>query len=117
MAFEVRAVAKYIPLSAHKVRLVAELVEGRRVEDALAMLDFVPRAAAKALAKAIHSATANAEENYSLSRQDLYVVRVVADEGPTLKRGYIGARARFKRILRRSSHITVVLSELEEKEA
>jgi large subunit ribosomal protein L22 len=88
-----------------------------QVEDALVTLEFTPKAAAKVISKAIHSAAANAEENFGLAREDLYVLQVLADEGPTLKRGRIGARTRFKPILKRSSHITVVLSEQEEEEA
>jgi len=115
MPFEVRAVAKYIPMSPRKVRLVADLVQGQMVNEALATLAFVPKAAAKPVAKAIKSAAANAEENYGLSIDDLYIRRIVADEGPRLKRGRIGARARFKPILKRLTHITVVLEELEER--
>lgn len=111
MNAEVRAVAKYIRMSPHKVRLVADLVRGRSVDDALAILRFTPKVAAKALAKVIASAAANAEENHGLSTADLYVAQVKADKGPTLKRGRAGARGRFKPILRRSSHITVVLAE------
>jgi large subunit ribosomal protein L22 len=108
---EVRAVAKYIRMSAHKVRLVADLVRGRGVDEALTILRFSPKAAARAVAKVIASAAANAEENHGLAKGELYVAEIKADEGPTLKRGRPGARGRFKPLLRRSSHITVVLSE------
>ncbi len=113
MAFEVRAVAKYVRMSPRKVRLVAEMVRGRQVEEALAALEHVPKAAAKPIAKAIRSAAANAEENYGLASADMYIKNHTVDGGPTLKRGRIGARARFKPILKRTSHITVVLDELE----
>lgn len=109
--FEVKAVAKYIHMSPRKVRLVVDLVRDRDVAEALVMLRFVPKAAAKPVEKAIRSAAANAEESYGLSHEDLYVAKITADEGPTLKRGRPGARGRFKRILKRSSHITVVLGE------
>jgi len=115
MPFEVRAVAKHIPMSPRKVQLVADLVRGRMVNEALELLAFVPKAAAKPLAKAIRSAAANAEENYGLSIDDLHIRRIVADEGPRLKRGRIGAKSRFKPILKRLTHITVVLEELEER--
>jgi large subunit ribosomal protein L22 len=108
---EVRAVAKYIGLSPYKVRLVADTVRGKGVDEALDMLMFTTRGAAKPLAKVIRSATANAEENYGLSRSDLYVARITADEGPRMKRRRFGARGHFKPILRRYTHITVVLDE------
>ena len=111
MALEVRAVAKYIRMSPRKVRLVVDLVRGLAVAEALVLLRFTPKAAAKEVAKVIASAAANAEENYGLSADELYLARITADKGPTLKRGRPGARGRFKPILKRSSHITVVLAE------
>lgn len=113
MALEVRAVAKYVRMSSHKVQLVLDLVRGMGVPQALNVLRFTPKAAAKAVAKTISSAAANAEENYGLAREDLYVAQVSADEAPTLKRGRPGARGRYKPILKRSSHITVVLEQRE----
>ncbi len=111
MDTEVRAVTKYVRMSPQKVRLVVDLVRGRGVNEALTILRFTPKAAAKVVAKTIASAAANAEENYGLTVDDLYVSAIMADEGPTLKRGRAGARGRYKPILKRSSHITVVLSE------
>ena len=111
---EVKAVARYIRMSPQKVRLVIDLVRGRDVDEALEMLRFTPKVAAKPVAKVIRSAVSNAKQNYGLEREDLYIAHIVADEGPTLKRGRFGARGRFKPILKRSSHITVVLSEREE---
>lgn len=108
---EVRAVAKYIGMSAHKVRLVADLVRGRDVNEALTILRYTPKSAAKEVAKVVASAMANAEENLGLSRDELYVAQIMADEGPTLRRGRPGARGRFKPLLKRSAHITVILSE------
>lgn len=113
MAFEVRAVVKYVPMSPHKVRLVVDQVRGRAVDEALAILEFTPKAAAKPVTKVIKSAIANAEENYGLSRGDLYISQIFADGGPTHKRWMAGARGRAKPILKRSSHITVVLEETE----
>lgn len=113
MALEVRAVSKYIRMSPQKVRLVADLVRGKDVEEALTLLEFTPKAAAREVAKTIASAAANAEENLGLSRDELYIARITADGGPTLKRGLPGARGRYKPILKRTSHITVVLSERE----
>ena len=106
-----RAVAKYIRMSPQKVRLVTNLVRGRAVPEALVMLRFLPKAAARPVEKAIRSAVANAEDTYGLSAEDLYVASITADEGPTLKRGQPGPRGRFKPILKRSTHITVMLGE------
>lgn len=106
-----KAVAKYIRMSPRKVRLVADLVRDRNVQEALVMLRFLPKAAARPVEKVIRSAVANAEETYGLSSEDLYVAKITADEGPTLKRGQPGPRGRFKPILKRSTHITVVLGE------
>lgn len=111
MAVEVRAVAKYIRMSPRKVRLVVDLVRGRDVEEALTMLRFTPKAAARVVAKVIASAAANADEAYGISSDELYISDIRADAGPTLKRGRAGARGRYKPILKRSSHITVVLAE------
>lgn len=108
---EARAVTKYVRMSAQKVRLVGDLVRGRGVTEALTMLRFTNKAAARVVAKAIASATANAEENLGLSAGDLYVSELRVDEGPTLRRGRAGARGRYKPILKRSSHITVVVAE------
>lgn len=110
---EVRAVAKYIRMSPQKVRWVINLVRGKDVNEALDILAFTPKRAAGPVAKAIRSAAANAEENYGLSRDDLYIAQISADDGPTLKRGRPGPRGRFKPILKRSTHITVVLGEKE----
>lgn len=113
MDFEVRASAKYIPVSPQKVRLVLDLVRDKDVDEALAILDFTPKRAARYVAKLIRSATANAEENFGLAREDLYIAEIYADDGPTLKRGRAGARGRFKPILKRTCHITVILDEYE----
>ena len=93
--------------------MVVDLVRGLPVNDALDVLKFTPKVAAGAVRKAVASAAANAEENYGLSRDDLFIARITADEGPTLKRGRPGARGRYKPLLKRSSHITVVLEEKE----
>lgn len=114
MDFEVRAVGKYIHTSAQKVRLVIDQVRGKSVDEALTLLRFVPRAAAKPVAKVINSAAANAEENFGLSREDLYIAQITADEAPTRRWRRFGARGRFKPILKRGTHITVTLSEREE---
>ncbi|MDH4207291.1 MAG: 50S ribosomal protein L22 [Anaerolineae bacterium] len=114
MGLEIRAVEKYIPTSPRKVRRAVDLVRERPVDEALALLKFLPQGAAEPVARAIESAAANAEDVHGLSKSELYIARITADVGPTLKRFRAGARGRAKPILKRSSHITVVLSELEE---
>jgi large subunit ribosomal protein L22 len=113
---EVKATAKYVRISPRKVRLVVDAVRGRPVDEALATLQFLPNAAAKAVAKVVESAAANAENNYQMSPEELYVARIYADEGPTLKRFKPRSRGRTSPILKRSSHITVVVGQKEEKE-
>lgn len=113
MDFEVRAVGKYIPMSPQKVRLIINELRGRPVDEALNILRFTPKAAAKPVAKVIRSAIANAEENFGLSREDLYVARIAADQAPTRRWRRYGARGRFKPILKRATHLTVILSERE----
>jgi large subunit ribosomal protein L22 len=110
---EVRAVARHIRISPQKVRLVLETIKGKPVSEALAMLHFMPHKATGPVAKALKSASANAENNFSLDPDELVVVRVSADEGRTLKRYRPRARGRVNQILKRSSHVTVVVSERE----
>jgi len=113
MAQEVRAIYRYVGVSPQKVRRVIELVRGKQPEEALTLLKFVPQAAAKPVAKTIASAMANAEENLGLSREDLIITRITADAAPMRRWRRFGARGRFKPIVRRASHITVVLTESE----
>ena len=113
MEFEVRAEARYVPMSAQKVRLVIDQVRGMNADEALDRLSFMQQAAAKPVYKVIRSAIANAEENLGLARDDLYIVEIFANEGPTRRWRRFGARGRFKPILRRSAHISVVLAEAE----
>jgi len=115
MAIDVRAKARYVPVSPFKARRVINLVRGKDAEEALDILRFMPHSAARPVYKLIASAIANAEENFGLNREDLYIYRIFADEGPTRKWRRFGARGRFKPILKRSSHITVILREHEEE--
>jgi large subunit ribosomal protein L22 len=108
---EVRAVAKNIRRSPQKVRLVVDTVRGRSVNEALAMLQFMPQAAARDVYKVVRSAAANAENNFELDVNDLVVHRIYVDEGPTLKRYKARAHGRPAPRLRRSSHITAVVEE------
>ncbi|GIV78726.1 50S ribosomal protein L22 [Litorilinea aerophila] len=108
---QVQAVTKYTGISAQKARLVVDEVRGKRAQDALVQLQFMPQAAAKVVAKTIKSALANATENYGLEAEDMYIAKIVADEAPRRRWRRFGARGRFKPWIRRSSHITVVLEE------
>lgn len=111
MADDIRAHARLIPISPQKVRLVINLVRGKGVLDAMDILKFETNKAALPVSKVIASAMANAEENFGVSRDDLYIHSIFADEGPTRRWRRFGARGRFKPWLRRSSNITVILRE------
>ena len=102
-----------LTISAQKVRLVVDLVRGKNAVQAMEILRFAPQSAAQPVAKLLASAVANAEENFGVSRDDLFVAKIFADEAPTRKWRRFGARGRFKPILRRSSHVTVILRERE----
>jgi large subunit ribosomal protein L22 len=108
---EVRAVAKNVRMTPRKVRLVGAAVKGKPVGEALAMLRFMPHRAATPIFKAVKSAAANAENVHDMDPGALYVVNVYADEGRTLRRFRAKARGRVGPLLKRSSHITVVVSE------
>jgi large subunit ribosomal protein L22 len=111
MAQDIRADLTFLPQSAHKVRLVIDTIRGMDANQALEKLRFVNRRAGTPVLKLIKSAVANAEENLGVSRDNLYVAQIFANEAPTRKWRRFGARGRFKPILRRQSHITVVLRE------
>jgi large subunit ribosomal protein L22 len=113
MAFQVKAVTKYVGVSAQKVRLVVNQVRGMDAGEALTLLKFMTQAAALPVSKTLHSAVANAEENFGMNREDLVVSQIFADEAPTRKWRRFGARGRFKPILKRTSHITVIVQERE----
>jgi large subunit ribosomal protein L22 len=115
--FEVKAVARHIPIAPRKVRLVVDVVRGMNAEQALDTLRFMPHRAAEPVYKLIQSAVANAEENYGLEVGELLVSKIVADEGPRHRKapygGRFAGRGRFRPIMRRSTHVTVVLAERE----
>ena len=113
--FQVHAESKYIPGSPIKARRVVNVVRGMYADEALEVLQLMPQAAARPIAKTIKSAVANAEENFDLSREDLVIAEIVANSGPMRPWRRFGARGRFKPILRRTSHIRVVLEEVEEE--
>ena len=106
-----RAIARYIRISPRKARLVIDLIRGKGVNDALATLLYTPKAASPVVTKLLNSAIANAENNLDMDRDDLYVAEVYADPGPTLKRFVARSRGSASPILKRTSHITIVLDQ------
>lgn len=113
MATDIRAELKNCGVSAQKTRLVINLVRGKSAVEALTTLKFTNKVAAQHVGKLLASAVANAEENFGVSRDDLVIYKITADEAPTRKWRRFGARGRFKPLLRRSSHVTIVLREKE----
>lgn len=108
---ESKAVARYIRIAPRKVRLVVDLIRGKQVGEALAILKHTPRAASPVVEKLLNSAIANAENNFEMDVNNLVVGKVFVDQGPTLKRFRPRAMGRASRIHKRTSHITVVLNE------
>lgn len=113
MSHDIRADATFLTQSAHKVRLVIDTVRGMDANSALEHLRFANKRAGAPVLKLLKSAVANAEENFGVSRDDLFVAQIFANEAPTRRWRRFGARGRFKPILRRQSHLTVVLRERE----
>ena len=109
----VTATAKYLRASTRKTRLVTEAIKGKPVEEAAALLRFMPQKAAADVARVLKSATANAENNHNLSAEDLVVVEVHANEGPTLKRWRPRAQGRAFPIHKGQTHITIVVADQE----
>lgn len=113
MATDIRADLKNCGVSAQKTRLVIDLVRGKPAVEAMTTLKFTNKVAALHVGRLLASAVANAEENFGVNREDLVVYKITADDAPIRKWRRFGARGRFKPLLRRSSHITVVLREKE----
>jgi large subunit ribosomal protein L22 len=113
--FQVHAESKYIPGSPIKARRVVNAVRGMYADEALEVLRLMPQAVASPIAKTIQSAMANAEENFGLAREDLVIVEIIANSGPMRPWRRFGARGRFKPIRKRTSHIKVVLEEVEQE--
>jgi large subunit ribosomal protein L22 len=111
MAIDVKAELKYYPVSPQKMRLVVDMVRGKMAEEALTILQFVNKKSAEPVRKLIASAMANSEHNFGIPAENLYIYQIIANEAPTRKWRRFGARGRFKPILRRSSHVNVVLRE------
>jgi len=108
---ESSAVAGYVRISPQKARLVMDQIRGKRVEDALNMLKFAPQKGAGLLLKLINSAVANAQQSDDVDVDTLFIKRIFADEGPMLKRIRPRASGRATGILKRTSHLTVVLND------
>jgi large subunit ribosomal protein L22 len=111
MSHDIRAQVTFLPQSAQKVRLVLDTVRGMNASEALERLRFANKRAGDPVLKLLRSAVANAEENFGVSRDNLYVAQIFANEAPTRKWRRFGARGRFKPVLRRQSHLTVILRE------
>ena len=106
------ATVKYVLISSRKVRIVINLIRGKKVDEALAILRFTPKSASPVVEKLLNSAIANAEHNMGLSRDTLYVAEIFANQGPSLKRFMPRAKGSASPILKRTSHITVILDEI-----
>ena len=106
-----RAIARYVRISSRKVKIVIDLIRGKKVDDALAILMYTPKSAAPVVEKLLNSAIANAENNLEMNRDTLYVAEVYANQGPTLKRYWARSHGRADMIHKRTSHITIVLDQ------
>ena len=110
---EVRATSRYIRTSPRKLRPIVDVVRGKKVDEALTILRFLPSPLARTVAKVVKSAAANAENNFEMMPSELKIVKIFVDEGRSMKRYRAGPRGRVKPILKRTSHITVVVKEEE----
>lgn len=108
---EVKAITRYVRIAPRKARLVTELIKGKPVEEALTILRFVPKKAARLVDKTLRSAVANAEQNPNIDVDTLYIKGIFVDGGPTMKRWRPRAMGRATKIIKRTSHITVILDE------
>lgn len=108
---EARAIAKYVRMSPMKVGVVLNLIRGKNIDEAFAILQYTPKDAAVVINKVLKSAVANAENNHELDLDKLYVAETFVGAGPTLKRFRPRAQGRAFKILKRSSHITVIVKE------
>jgi large subunit ribosomal protein L22 len=111
---EVKARKPHLPISSQKLRLVCDQVRGMDADSALVVLEFMPQKGAKFVHKLLASAIANAQHNFELDRDYLYIAQIFADEGPSMRRYKAGARGRYKPRVKRTSHLTVILDEREE---
>ncbi len=108
---EVKSVAKYVRISPQKVRNIVDNIKGKPVESGLNTLKFMPQKAAGLVEKVLRSAIANADHNNDLDVDSLFIKNITVDQGPSLKRFRARARGRGSRILKRTSHITVIVAD------
>ena len=108
---EAQATLRFARISARKVKIVADLIRGKNVEEALSIVRFAPKASSEIIEKLLKSPIANAENNHFMNRKDLYVAEIYANQGPTLKRIRPAAKGSAVRIRKRTSHIKIVLRE------
>ena len=107
------ATLKYVRISSRKVKIVADLIRGKDVDEALSIVKFTPKASSEIIEKLLKSAIANAENNHGMKHENLYVAEIYANQGPTLKRIRPAAKGSAVRIRKRTSHVTIVLKEKE----
>ena len=110
---EAKATLKFARISSRKVKIVADLIRGKNVDEALAIVKFTHKASSEIIEKLLKSAIANAENNHEMKHENLYVAEIYANQGPTLKRIRPAAKGSAVRIRKRTSHITIVLKEKE----
>jgi len=111
---EAKATAKFIRISPRKVRTVVDLIRGKKIQEALAILRYTPKRASEAVTKVVKSAAANAEHNQQADKDELFVTAAYVDQGPTLKRFQARAMGRADVLRKRTSHITVVVGDKKE---
>jgi len=109
---EARATLKFARISPRKVKIVADLIRGKSVTEAISIVKFTPKASSDIIEKLLKSAIANAENNHDMKQENLYVAEIYANQGPTLKRIRPAAKGSAVRIRKRTSHITIVLKEV-----
>ncbi len=108
---EAKAIARHIRIAPRKVRIVIDLIRGKNVGEAFAILKNTPKVGSEVVIKVLNSAVANAEHNYDMNSDKLYVAAAYVDQGPTLKRIHPRSRGQAFKILKRTSHVTVVVKE------
>ena len=112
---EITAKLNYLRIAPRKMRLLVDLIRGEKIEKAITLLDFSIKKGSKPLKKVLEQAVANAENNFQLEKPSLYISKITIDEGPKLKRWRARARGRAARIEKKTSHITLILSEIKER--
>jgi large subunit ribosomal protein L22 len=112
-AVQAKAVATHIRIAPRKIRIVIDLIRGKSIGEAFAILKFTPKVGSEVIEKVLKSTVANAEHNYDMNSDNLYVAAAYVDQGPTLKRIHPRSRGQAFKILKRTSHVTVIVKERE----